>query len=168
MSLHKKHWAIIISKRGIPKAQHQQQHSFVLVARNSRRLKAWIALGRDSSVWPSLLRRIKAAGNNAVDTYVFWNIHESAETDQPAMVTEMWKGWFKRRGEPQYTRFGEDVAFATARFIARGGTYLAYYMWHGGANFRKWGADSKTTSFDYDAMLTEYGFPNIPKHDVVS
>ncbi|KAJ3057800.1 dimethyladenosine transferase, partial [Rhizoclosmatium hyalinum] len=33
----------------------------------------------DPSIWPSLLRRIKAAGNNAVDTYVFWNLHEPRE-----------------------------------------------------------------------------------------
>ncbi|KAJ3026870.1 UNVERIFIED_CONTAM: hypothetical protein HDU68_004927 [Siphonaria sp. JEL0065] len=45
---------------------------------------------------------------------------------------------FQKFGQPKYTRYGEDLAFATARFIAKGGTYIGYYMWHGGTNFGKW------------------------------
>ncbi|ORY41295.1 hypothetical protein BCR33DRAFT_343823 [Rhizoclosmatium globosum] len=86
-------------------------------------------------------------------------------TDQPAMYTELWTGWFQHWGQPKFTRFAEDTAFSAARFIAKGGTYLGYYMWHGGTNFGRWGSDFKTTSYDYDAMLNEYGFPNNPKHN---
>jgi beta-galactosidase len=30
-------------------------------------------------MWPYLLQRAKAAGLNAIDTYVFWNLHEPIE-----------------------------------------------------------------------------------------
>ncbi|KAJ3294438.1 hypothetical protein HDU79_011012 [Rhizoclosmatium sp. JEL0117] len=91
--------------------------------------------------------------------------HHRRFPDQPAMVTELWSGWFQKFGQPKYARFAEDVAYASARFIAKGGTYVAYYMWHGGTNFGRWGSDFKTTSYNYEAPLTEFGFPNNPKHN---
>ncbi|KAJ3012139.1 UNVERIFIED_CONTAM: hypothetical protein HDU68_001352 [Siphonaria sp. JEL0065] len=94
--------------------------------------------------------------------------HRKRFPDQPAMVTELWTGWFQKFGQPKYTRYGEDLAFAAARFIAKGGSYIGYYMWHGGTNFGKWGSDWKTTSYDYDALLNEYGFPNNPKHNHIA
>ncbi|KAI8616364.1 glycosyl hydrolases family 35-domain-containing protein [Chytriomyces sp. MP71] len=92
--------------------------------------------------------------------------HRKRFPDQPAMFTELWTGWFQKFGEGKYTRYAEDVAFASARFVARGGTYVAYYMYHGGTNFGRWGSDWKTTSYDYDAPLNESpdGFPNNPKY----
>jgi hypothetical protein len=35
--------------------------------------------------------------------------------------------------------------------------------WHGGTNFGRWGSAWKTSSYDYDAPMTEYGFENNPK-----
>ncbi|ORY47773.1 hypothetical protein BCR33DRAFT_764157 [Rhizoclosmatium globosum] len=90
--------------------------------------------------------------------------HRKRFPDQPAMVTELWTGWFQKFGQPRYTRYGEDLAYSAARFISKGGTYIGYYMWHGGTNFGRWGSDWKTASYDYDALLNEYGFPNNPKH----
>ncbi|KAJ3216287.1 hypothetical protein HDU67_009722 [Dinochytrium kinnereticum] len=83
--------------------------------------------------------------------------------DQPAMFTELWTGWFQQWTQPKWTRPAEDVAFSSARFIARGGSYVAYYMWHGGTNFGRWGSGWKTASYDYDAPMNEYGFPANPK-----
>jgi hypothetical protein len=51
---------------------------------------------------------------------------------EPAMFTELWSGWFQHWDDPKPTRPSEDVAFSIARFVVRGGTYVSYYMWHGG------------------------------------
>ena len=61
-------------------------------------------------------------------------------------------------------RPSSDVAFSTTAWVARGGGYISYYMWHGGTNFGPWGSDWKITSYDYDAPLNEYGFPSQPKY----
>ncbi|KAJ3217328.1 Beta-galactosidase 8 [Dinochytrium kinnereticum] len=91
--------------------------------------------------------------------------HYARFKDQPAMFTELWSGWYGRWGIAKPTRPAEDVAFAAARFVARGGTYVAYYMWHGGTNFGRQASSFVTTSYDYDAPLTEYGFENQPKYN---
>ncbi|KAJ3093999.1 Beta-galactosidase 6 [Phlyctochytrium planicorne] len=83
--------------------------------------------------------------------------------DQPAFFTELWTGWFQHWTQPKFTRPAEDVAFSAARFIARGGSYVAYYMWQGGTNFGRWGSGWKTASYDYDAPMTEYGYAHTPK-----
>lgn len=92
----------------------------------------------------------------------------------------------------RYTEFGgpvpsrpvEDLAFAVARFIQKGGSFINYYMvlafadncrfacfslrlklvfscdtqYHGGTNFgRTSGGPFVATSYDYDAPLDEYG-----------
>ncbi|KAJ3408649.1 beta-galactosidase [Chytriomyces confervae] len=105
---------------------------------------------------------INAANGFYADSWIAG--HRKRFPDQPAMFTELWTGWFQKFGQGKYTRYAEDVAFASARFIARGGTYVAYYMYHGGTNFGRWGSDWKTTTYDYDAPLNEYGFPSNPKY----
>ncbi|KAH0691029.1 hypothetical protein KY289_018387 [Solanum tuberosum] len=48
-------------------------------------------------------------------------------------------------------------AFAVAKFIQKGGSFINYYMYHGGANFgRTAGGPFIATSYDYDAPLDEY------------
>ncbi|KAJ3382634.1 hypothetical protein HDU84_004172 [Entophlyctis sp. JEL0112] len=94
--------------------------------------------------------------------------HRKRFPTQPAMLTELWTGWFQEWGQGKFTRYAEDLAYASARFIASGGTYVGYYMWHGGTNFGKWGSAWKTTSYDYDALLNEFGFPNNPKHNHIA
>ncbi|KAJ3299732.1 Beta-galactosidase 8, partial [Blyttiomyces sp. JEL0837] len=89
--------------------------------------------------------------------------HWNRYYDQPAMFTENWSGWFQMWGQGKPIRPVEDLAFSAARFIARGGTFVAYYMWHGGTNFGRWASSYRTTSYDYDAPLNEYGFENNPK-----
>ena len=37
--------------------------------------------------------------------------------------------------------------------------------WHGGTNFGRWGSSYKTASYDYDAPMTEYGYPAVPKYE---
>ncbi|VFQ74515.1 unnamed protein product [Cuscuta campestris] len=73
----------------------------------------------------------------------------------------------------RYTKFGgpihrrpvEDIAFSVARFIQNNGSFVNYYMYHGGTNFGREAAGLFiTTSYDYDAPLDEYGLPNEPKY----
>ncbi|TPX31599.1 beta-galactosidase [Synchytrium microbalum] len=90
--------------------------------------------------------------------------HRQIFPNQPDMFTELWIAWFQLWGEPHPTRPAQDVAFSAARFFAKGGTYVSYYMWHGGTNFaRHSGGPLLLTAYDYDAPLNEYGFANEPK-----
>ena len=93
---------------------------------------------------------------------------------------------FTKFGGPVPYRPAEDMAFAVAKFIQKGGSYVNYYMvtllfvkfsmwiylvkwwgllhlfcfiqYHGGTNFgRTAGGPFIATSYDYDAPLDEYG-----------
>ncbi|XP_057427809.1 beta-galactosidase 5-like [Lotus japonicus] len=84
---------------------------------------------------------------------------------KPKLWTEAWSGWFTEFGGPIYQRPVEDLAFAVARFIQKGGSYFNYYMYHGGTNFgRSAGGPFVTTSYDYDAPIDEYGLLREPKY----
>ncbi|XP_010552493.1 PREDICTED: beta-galactosidase 5 [Tarenaya hassleriana] len=84
---------------------------------------------------------------------------------KPLLWTEAWSGWFTEFGGPKVKRPVEDLAFAVARFIQKGGSYVNYYMYHGGTNFgRTAGGPFITTSYDYDAPIDEYGLLQEPKY----
>ncbi|KAK8535407.1 hypothetical protein V6N13_081542 [Hibiscus sabdariffa] len=83
---------------------------------------------------------------------------------KPKMWTENWTGWFTGFGTAVSTRPVEDIAFSVARFIQNGGSFVNYYMYHGGTNFgRTAGGPFIATSYDYDAPLDEYGLKREPK-----
>ncbi|KAF0391646.1 Beta-galactosidase [Gigaspora margarita] len=83
----------------------------------------------------------------------------------PMMWTEDWPGWPQEFGEAKPTRPAQDCAYAVAYWIAKGGSYHAYYMYHGGTTFARWGGGPRhTTSYDYDTMLDEYGLEHYPKY----
>lgn len=84
------------------------------------------------------------------------------------MWTENWPGWFQKWGEPVPHRPATDVAFGVARWFARGGSFLSYYMAFGGTNFgRSVGGPQIVTSYDYDVQLNEYGLRNEPKFSLL-
>ncbi|KAI7736627.1 hypothetical protein M8C21_025712 [Ambrosia artemisiifolia] len=84
---------------------------------------------------------------------------------KPTIWTEAWTGWFTEFGGAIHKRPVQDLAFAVARFIQRGGSFVNYYMYHGGTNFgRSAGGPFITTSYDYDAPLDEYGLIRQPKY----
>ncbi|KAH6756075.1 beta-galactosidase 3 [Perilla frutescens var. hirtella] len=84
---------------------------------------------------------------------------------KPTMWTEAWSGWFTEFGGPTHQRPVQDLAFGVARFIQKGGSFVNYYMYHGGTNFgRSAGGPFITTSYDYDAPLDEYGLIRQPKY----
>ncbi|MQL69305.1 hypothetical protein Taro_001585 [Colocasia esculenta] len=83
---------------------------------------------------------------------------------KPNMWTEAWTGWFTAFGGPVPHRPAEDMAFAVARFIQKGGSFVNYYMYHGGTNFgRTAGGPFIATSYDYDAPIDEFGLLRQPK-----
>ncbi|KAL6295642.1 hypothetical protein ACE6H2_003784 [Prunus campanulata] len=84
---------------------------------------------------------------------------------KPTMWTEAWSGWFTEFGGTIHHRPVQDLAFSVARFIQKGGSYINYYMYHGGTNFgRTAGGPFITTSYDYDAPIDEYGLIRQPKY----
>lgn len=84
---------------------------------------------------------------------------------KPTIWTEAWSGWFTEFGGPNHQRPVQDLAFAVARFLQKGGSVVNYYMYHGGTNFgRSTGGPFITTSYDYDAPIDEYGLIRQPKY----
>ncbi|RWR77613.1 beta-galactosidase isoform X2 [Cinnamomum micranthum f. kanehirae] len=83
---------------------------------------------------------------------------------KPKIWTEAWSGWYTKFGGPAPHRPVEDLAFAVAKFIQKGGSFINYYMYHGGTNFgRTAGGPFIATTYDYDAPIDEYGLLNEPK-----
>ncbi|XP_051199773.1 beta-galactosidase 9 [Lolium perenne] len=83
---------------------------------------------------------------------------------KPSMWTEAWSGWFTAFGGAVPHRPVEDLAFAVARYVQKGGSFVNYYMYHGGTNFdRTAGGPFIATSYDYDAPIDEYGLLRQPK-----
>lgn len=81
----------------------------------------------------------------------------------PLMVMEFWIGWFDAWGDREHhTRDVESAAQELSHILEEGSVNI--YMFHGGTNFgftsganyyEKLAPD--TTSYDYDALLTEWG-----------
>ncbi|XP_038695928.1 beta-galactosidase-like [Tripterygium wilfordii] len=84
---------------------------------------------------------------------------------KPKMWTENWTGWYTEFGGAVPYRPAEDIAFSVARFVQNGGSFVNYYMYHGGTNFgRTSGGPFIATSYDYDAPIDEYGLLREPKY----
>lgn len=84
--------------------------------------------------------------------------------NKPKMWTENWTGWYTKFGGATPYRPAEDVAYSVARFILNGGSFVNYYMYHGGTNFERTSGRFVATSYDYDAPIDEYGLPREPKY----
>ncbi|CAM8937839.1 unnamed protein product [Rhodiola kirilowii] len=84
--------------------------------------------------------------------------------NKPALWTENWTAQFRVFGDPPSQRSAEDIAFSVARWFARNGTLVNYYMYHGGTNFGRTGAAFMTTRYYDEAPLDEYGLPRGPKY----
>lgn len=83
----------------------------------------------------------------------------------PLMCMEFWDGWFNRWKEPVITRDAEDLAMEVKELLTRASINL--YMFQGGTNFGFYNGCSargnndlpQITSYNYDAVLTEWGQP---------
>lgn len=84
-------------------------------------------------------------------------------TEEPLMVMEFWNGWFDHWMEDHHVRDAADVAEVLDEMLEKGAS-MNMYMFHGGTNFGFYSGanhiqayEPTTTSYDYDAPLTEWG-----------
>ena len=84
----------------------------------------------------------------------------------PLMCMEFWDGWFNRWKEKIITRDAQDLADEVETLLKRASINL--YMFQGGTNFGFYNGCSargnrdlpQITSYNYDAVLTEWGEPS--------
>ncbi|XP_030499794.2 beta-galactosidase 3 [Cannabis sativa] len=135
-------------------------------ARNYMNWAAKMAVGMDTGV-PWVMCKEEDAPDPVINTCngFYCDTFTPNKPYKPLVWTEAWSGWFTEFGGPIHHRPVQDLAFAVARFIQRGGSFINYYMYHGGTNFgRTAGGPFITTSYDYDAPLDEYGLIRQPKY----
>ncbi|TYH65480.1 hypothetical protein ES332_D06G059000v1 [Gossypium tomentosum] len=82
--------------------------------------------------------------------------------NKPSLWTENWTSFVQRYGEEPFIRSAADIAFHVALFVAKNGTYVNYYMYHGGTNFGRTAAANVITSYYDQAPLDEYGLIRQP------
>ncbi|MBT2533559.1 beta-galactosidase [Arthrobacter sp. ISL-48] len=108
------------------------------------------------------LHKTGTFGSRATERLAFLREHQPTG---PLMCAEFWNGWFDNWGTHHHTT---DAAASAAELDAllAAGASVNVYMFHGGTNFGFTnGANDKgiyeptITSYDYDAPLTEDGFP---------
>ncbi|XP_013621401.1 PREDICTED: beta-galactosidase 6 [Brassica oleracea var. oleracea] len=84
--------------------------------------------------------------------------------NKPKMWTEDWTSFYQFYGGTPYIRSAEDIAFHAALFIAKNGSYINYYMYHGGTNFGRTSSSYFITGYYDQAPLDEYGLLRQPKY----
>uniref|UniRef100_A0A1J3EAL3 Beta-galactosidase n=1 Tax=Noccaea caerulescens TaxID=107243 RepID=A0A1J3EAL3_NOCCA len=84
--------------------------------------------------------------------------------NKPKMWTEDWTSFFQVYGAEPYMRSAEDIAFHAALFVAKNGSYINYYMYHGGTNFGRTSSSYFITGYYDQAPLDEYGLLRQPKY----
>lgn len=89
-------------------------------------------------------------------------VRNFTKSEGPLMVMEYWIGWFDAWGRDHHTRDFESAAQELDEALEIG--HVNFYMFHGGTNFGFWNGSNyyethspDTTSYDYDAPLTEWG-----------
>ena len=108
------------------------------------------------------LHKTGTFGSRAAERLAFLRDHQPTG---PLMCAEFWNGWFDNWGTHHHTT---DAAASAAELdtLLSAGASVNVYMFHGGTNFGFTnGANDKgiyeptITSYDYDAPLTEDGYP---------
>ncbi|KAJ9167951.1 hypothetical protein P3X46_019538 [Hevea brasiliensis] len=125
---------------------------------------AAMAVGLNTGV-PWVMCKQQDAPDPTIDTCngFYCEGYKPNNYNKPKMWTENWTGWYTEFGAAVPYRPPEDTAFSVARFIANSGSFVNYYMYHGGTNFGRTSGLFMATSYDYDAPLDEYGLPHDPK-----
>ena len=94
-----------------------------------------------------------------------FNVLKGFENDGPNMCGEFWCGWFDHWRDSHHTRNSLEIVNEIKGFIDNGASFNMY-MFHGGTNFgftaganqnQGHGYEPTVTSYDYCAMLTEWG-----------
>ncbi|XP_057795713.1 beta-galactosidase 16-like isoform X3 [Salvia miltiorrhiza] len=84
--------------------------------------------------------------------------------NKPAMWTEDWTHFYDNYGNTTKVRPAQDIAYHVALFIVKmNGSYINYYMYHGGTNFGRNASAFMLTSYYDQAPLDEYGLIRQPK-----
>ncbi|MBK9940235.1 MAG: beta-galactosidase [Kouleothrix sp.] len=89
----------------------------------------------------------------------------AAWPDNPLIVSELWSGWFDNWGASRHNnRTAAKLDMTLHQLAAVGASGWSHWMWAGGTNFGYWGGRTvggdtihMTTSYDYDALVSEYG-----------
>ena len=94
-----------------------------------------------------------------------FNVLKGFGNDGPNMCGEFWCGWFDHWRDKHHTRNSLEIVNEIKGFIDNGASFNMY-MFHGGTNFgftaganhnQGHGYEPTVTSYDYCAMLTEWG-----------
>jgi beta-galactosidase len=93
--------------------------------------------------------------------------HVQDYPDKPMIFTEN-EGWFQSWGNAPAIRDASDLGYSVAEWFAGGGSYHAYYMWHGGNNYGHTAGSGITTMYADDVCLHADGTPNEPKYTHLS
>uniref|UniRef100_A0A9J7YCF6 Si:dkey-224e22.2 n=1 Tax=Cyprinus carpio carpio TaxID=630221 RepID=A0A9J7YCF6_CYPCA len=100
-------------------------------------------------------------GGTVAFIYPFINLVSSLL--KPLMVMEYWSGWFDVWGEPHHV-FPAPEMISIVRELLDRGISINFYMFHGGTSFGFMNGavdlgtyKPQTSSYDYDAPLTESG-----------
>ncbi|MEM6459409.1 MAG: beta-galactosidase [Planctomycetota bacterium] len=168
--------ADLFAPRGGPIIATQIENEYDLVAERVHgeaglRYLAWsVELGRSLGVGVPWLTCHSGQGGHDTDAqagsittlnamYAHRDLptHREHYPGQPGLWTEMWPSWYETFGTPLRRRAAEDVAYATARFVAGGGTGVNYYMWHGGTNLGRTAMFLQPPLYFADSPLDEYG-----------
>lgn len=84
--------------------------------------------------------------------------------NKPALWAENWTARYQLYGNITRARSPENIAYQVALFIAKKkGSFINYYMYHGGTNFGRTTSSYVPTSYYDQAPLDEYGLINQPK-----
>jgi beta-galactosidase len=88
----------------------------------------------------------------------FYRMEREYNGGGPYVATEVWPGWFDDWGGKHHTRSTSAVVFSLEKTLQLNGS-LNFYMYIGGTNFgfTSGGGGMITTSYDYDAQLSEAG-----------
>ncbi|KAK1433352.1 hypothetical protein QVD17_10262 [Tagetes erecta] len=85
--------------------------------------------------------------------------------NKPSMWTENWTSFLQVYGEDANMRSAQDLAFHTTLFVVKmNGSFVNYYMYHGGTNFGRTSASYIITGYYDQAPLDEYGMIRQPKY----
>ncbi|XP_055030780.2 beta-galactosidase-1-like protein 2 isoform X3 [Misgurnus anguillicaudatus] len=92
------------------------------------------------------------------------------QPQKPLLVMEYWSGWFDVWGEAHHV-FDAQEMISTVRELLDRGVSINFYMFHGGTSFGFMNGaidfgtyEPQTSSYDYDAPLTECGDYTVKYH----
>src|SRR5699024_5601096 len=130
------------------------------------------ALDSGSLIEDGILTTGNFGSDSKKNMEILTNFFEKHERKWPLMCMEYWDGWFNRWGMDIVKRDPKDLAEAVKEMMEIGSLNL--YMFRGGTNFGFMNGCSargnndlpQVTSYDYDALLTEWGNPTEKYYEV--